>query len=213
MKKIFFLIIIFSSVLVSAQRIGELAPEKEPEKFPEHSWGIDLMFGEGGFGLGAFIQKSFSPTLTGFADISFSESKDEREVEYVDWYGNVFVLGKENNVFLIPLNFGLQYRLFYNVLTENLRPYINAGIGPTFVVTKPYTTDFFSAFNKVRMHYAAGGYIGLGANFGISKRNLAGINVRYYYVYLFDEGVENMTNKFRKTFGHFYLTLNLGIMY
>ncbi|MEG8946332.1 hypothetical protein [Rosettibacter firmus] len=213
MKKFIYLLAIITSVQISAQRIGELAPEKEPEKFPEHSWGIDLMFGEGGFGLGAFIRKNFTPTITGFADISISESKDEREVEYVDWYGNTFVLGKVNNVFLIPLNFGVQYRLFYDILTDNLRPYINAGIGPTFVVSKPYTTDFFSAFNKAKMHYAVGGYIGLGANFGISKKNLAGINIRYYYVHLFDKGVENMKDRFRKNFGHFYLTLNLGIMY
>jgi len=213
MKRLTFLLMMIFTINIGAQRIGELAPEKQPEVFPENSWGVDLMFGEGGFGLGAFIHKNFTPVITGFADISFSESKDEREVEYVDWYGNTFVLGKENRVFLIPLNFGLQYRLFYNVLTDNLRPYINAGVGPTFVVSTPYNEEFFSSFGKAKMHYAVGGYVGIGANFGISKRNLAGVNVRYYYVHLFDKGVENMTNKFRKNLGHFYLTLNLGIMY
>lgn len=209
---IFFLAFIFVTQ-INAQRIGELAPDKAPEVFPENSWGVDLMFGEGGFGLGAFLHKSFSQTITGFADISFSESKDEREVEYVDWYGNTFVLGKENRVFLIPLNFGLQYRLFYEVLTDNLRPYVNGGVGPTFVLTTPYDEEYFTAFGRAKMHYAVGGYIGIGANFGISKRNLAGINIRYYYIHLFDQGVENLTNKFRKNFGHLYLTLNLGIMY
>ncbi|MCX7797679.1 MAG: hypothetical protein N2249_03545 [Melioribacter sp.] len=213
MKKLILIMILFGPISFYAQRIGELAPEKQPEVFPENSWGIDLMFGEGGFGLGAFLHKSFSPLITGFVDISFSQSKDEREVEYVDWYGNTFVLGKQNYVFLVPLNFGMQYRLFYGAITDNLRPYINAGIGPTFVVTTPYNEEFFSSFGKAKMHYAVGGYVGLGANFGISKRNLAGINVRYYYIHLFGEGVESMTNVFRKNLGHLYLTLNLGIMY
>lgn len=213
MKVLSLFVLFIVSITVNAQRIGELAPEKQPEVYPKNSWGVDLMFGEGGFGLGAFLHKNFSPLITGFVDISFSESKDEREVEYVDWYGNKFVLGKQNYVFLIPLNFGLQYRLFYGILTDNFRPYINAGVGPTFVVTTPYNEEFFSSFGKAKMHYAAGGYVGLGANFGVSKRNLAGINVRYYYIHLFDKGVENMTNKFRKNFGHLYLTLNLGIMY
>ncbi|MEW6194039.1 MAG: hypothetical protein AB1521_02660 [Bacteroidota bacterium] len=198
---------------INAQRIGELAPEKPPEIFPDNIWGADIMFGEGGFGLGTFLRKNFSQEITGFVDISISESKDEREVEYIDYWGNKFTIGKVNRVFLIPLNFGIQYRLFTESLTDNLRPYINAGVGPTLAVSTPYDQEFFSAFGDAKAHYAAGGYIGLGANFGLSKSNLVGLNVRYYYVHIFGEGVENLEGRLRKSFGHFYLTLNLGIMY
>lgn len=214
MKALAYLIfLLLPLVSVNAQRIGELAPERHPEIFPDNSWGADLMFGEGGFGLGTFLRKNFSQEITGFIDISFSESKDDREVEYIDYWGNKITPNKENRVFLIPLNFGIQYRLFTESLTDNLRPYLNAGIGPTLAVSTPYDREFFNAFGHARAHYAVGGYVGFGANFGLSKSNLVGINARYYYTHLFDAGVENLTGRLRKDFGHFYLTLNIGIMY
>ena len=209
----YFFVLILLAAPVEAQRIGQLAPEKPPEIFPPNSWGADIMFGEGGFGLGTFYKYSFNRTLTGVIDLSISESKDEREMEYIDYWGNTFVFGKVNRIFLIPLNFGIQYRLFADALTENLRPYVSAGVGPTFVVTTPYEKDFFSAFGDAKMHYAAGGYVGIGANFGDSKSNLLGINVRYYYFSLFGEGVESLVDNVKKSFGSFYISLNLGIMY
>jgi hypothetical protein len=206
-----FLFVAFSSI--EAQRIGQIAPDKEPEIFPPNSWGADLMFGEGGFGLGTFYKRSFSRNLTGVIDFSISESKDEREMEYIDYWGNTFVYGKVNRIFLLPINLGLQYRLFADEITETLRPYVSVGIGPTFVITTPYDKEFFSSFGDAKMHYAAGGYIGFGANFGDSKSNLVGLNARYYYISIFGDGVESLQSSVRKDFGHFYLSLSLGIMY
>jgi len=197
----------------SAQRIGKIAPEKPPIIFPANVWGGDIMFGEGGFGLGTFYRRNFSRNWTGFVDLSFSEMKDEREIEYVDYYGNTFVYNKQNRVFLLPLNFGFQYRLFSDVLTEGFRPYITVGVGPTFVMTTPYEKEFFNSFGKAQVHYAAGGYFGIGANFGLSQSSLIGINVRYYYSHLFNDGVENLMGHFQKDLGGVYISLNLGLMY
>lgn len=205
--------IIFLGITVSAQKIGKLAPEQEPEQFPPNAWGVDLMFGDGGFGLGTFLRQEFSIKLTGFVDVSFSESKDEREFQYIDYFGNTYTVGKKNRVFIVPLNFGLQYRLFEDDITSTLRPYLNVGVGPTLVITTPYEQEFFSSFGDAQTKFAAGGYVGFGANFGSSKSNLVGINMRYYYIHLFDEGVENLYDKFRKDLAHFYLTINIGIMY
>ncbi|MFA3783926.1 hypothetical protein ABRY23_12775 [Melioribacteraceae bacterium 4301-Me] len=214
MKKILIMtLFIAPAIILNAQKIGKLAPEKPPEVFPPNAWGIDLMFGEGGFGLGTFYRKSLSQTVTGFVDISFSESKDEREVEYIDYFGNTYVFGKKNRVFVIPLNFGAQYRLFMESLTDNLRPYVCAGIGPTLVLTTPYDKDYFAAFGDAKSKIAAGGYIGFGANIGTDKSNLVGLNLRYYYIRLFDGGVENLENRFRKELGGVYISLNIGLMY
>jgi hypothetical protein len=213
MKKFLVIILILPYALINAQEIGEMAPEKAPTDFPDHAWGADLMFGEGGFGLGTFYRLHLQDNLTGFIDFSISESKDSREVEYVDIFGNTYSPGKKNRVFLLPLNIGIQYRLFSRSLTDNFRPYLSAGVGPTAVVYTPYDEEFFVSFAKAKAKYAAGGYIGLGANFGLSKKNLMGINFRYSIVHLFDKGVESLENSYRKDFGHFYLALNLGIMY
>ncbi len=44
-------ILLITFLNVNAQEIGELAPPKQPEDFPNNAFGMDLMFSEGGFGL------------------------------------------------------------------------------------------------------------------------------------------------------------------
>lgn len=215
MKKLVltFAIILIPFFFSNAQQIGELAPEKPGIIFPNNTWGVDFMFSEGGFGFGTFYRYKLTPTLSVFSDLSISEAKDKREVEYVDYWGQVYVPQKKNRVFLLPLNFGLHKRLFENSLTDNLRPYINAGAGPSMIVITPYDKEFFSSFGKAHARYTIGGYVGLGANFGLDKSNLVGINLRYYVVHFFDEGVESLDGFFQKDLGGIYLTINLGIMY
>ncbi len=213
MKALMILLLIVPFGLSSAQKIGELAPERPPEIFPNNAWGVDVMFTEGGFGLGTFLRKSLGTDLTGFIDFSISETKDEREVTYIDYFGNTFTPDKVNRSFQLPINFGVQYRLFSESLTENLRPYLTAGVGPTLIITTPYNKEFFNAFGSAQTKYAIGGYVGFGANMGVSKSNLIGLNVRYYYTYVLGDGIENITNIFRKNFGQFALTLTVGIMY
>ncbi len=213
MKKLIIILLFFPTVINFGQKIGKLAPEKPPVEFPTNAWGADLLFSDGGFGIGTFFQKSFSLKVKGFVDLSFSESKNEREFEYYDYYGRPIVVGKKSRVFFIPLNVGVQYRLFTKNLSANLRPYISVGVGPTFSISTPYEEDFFKSFGNSQFHLAAGGYIGLGANFGLSKKNLLGLNMRYYYSKFITEGVEHMTGKIKNEIGGFYITLNVGFMY
>jgi hypothetical protein len=217
MKKIFWLlavlIILIPASNANAQGIGEMAPEKELEVFPNNAFGVDILFSEGGFGLGAFYRRQISPAFTLFTDFSFSESKDEREFDRYDIFGNPITIGKKNRVFLLPLTAGVHYRLFRREISDNLRPYINAGVGPTISVITPYELEFFESFGKAQTKYALGSYIGLGANFGLDKNNLLGINLRYYLIHFFDEGVESLYDRPRKNLGGFFLTINLGMMY
>jgi hypothetical protein len=213
MKKLLFIFLIIPFTFALPQGIGELAPEKPAEIFPDNAYGLDIMFCEGGFGLGTFYRKQLSQTVTLFSDFSISESKDENEFEYIDYYGNSYTVGKKNRVFLLPVNVGMQYRLFSDVIYDNLRPYINAGIGPTIVLTTPYDKEFFNAFGSAQAHYAFGSYIGFGANFGLDKSSLIGINLRYYMIRFFDEGVESLEGRFKKNLGGVYLTINIGLMY
>jgi hypothetical protein len=210
-------ILIITFFNVNAQEIGKLAPEKPPMTFPDNAFGADILFSEGGFGLGAFYHHHLSQTITGFVDFSISEAKDEQEFSYTyqDYYGNIYnyTYGKENRIFLLPINFGIQYRLFENVIYDNLRPYINFGIGPTLVLTSPYDKEFFNAFGSAHANYALGGYTGFGANFGIDKSSLIGINIRYYFIHLFNKGVESLYGRPKKDLGGVFLSINLGLMY
>ncbi|MFH0736030.1 MAG: outer membrane beta-barrel protein [bacterium] len=214
MKRLLFLILLLPLTFINAQKIGKLAPPKPLEIFPNNAWGADIMFSEGGFGLGTFYRYNFKNDLAAFVDFSISESKDEREVEYYDYYtGQTYTIGKVKRVFMMPVNFGMQFRLFKNEIEENLRPFVTFGIGPNFVLTTPYSLEFFNSFGKAQIKYALGGYIGFGADFGLNKKNLVGLNIRYYYSHLFDEGVENLQNSFRKDLGSFFITLRIGSMF
>ena len=206
-------IVVFAFCNINAQGIGEVVPPKPPETFPNNAWGVDIMFSDGGFGLGTFYRHQLSDLTTGFVDLSYSEVQDPREFTYVDYYGNSYTLGKLNRAFILPLNFGLQYRLFEDTISDNLRPYVNFGAGPAVVITDPYELEYFTAFKKAHASYTFGGYIGLGANFGLNKTSLVGLNIRYYYVHLFNQGVEIMQDNFIKDLGGVYITLNLGRMY
>ena len=210
---IFLILLIIPTSLLIAQDIGELAPPESPMVFPPNAWGFDLLIGESGFGFGGFSRKELSTKFTLFADVSISEAKDEREIEYVDIYGQTFTLGKQNRVFQIPFAFGAQFRLFENELTDNLRPYINLGVGPTIALTTPYDQEFFKAFSYAKPYYAVGGYVGLGANFGLDTKNLIGINMRYYYTQFLDEGVEILKDRYKDYLSGFYITINFGFMY
>lgn len=212
--KAFLIFLLFIPIgFINAQKIGELAPDKPPEVFPNNSWGADIMFSEGGFGLGTFYRRTLTQNITGFIDFSISETKDDREITYVDYFGNQFTPDKVNRAFMLPLNFGVQFRMFSESLTENLRPYFSVGVGPTIILTTPYKEEFFKSFGRAKAHYSVGGYVGIGANMGVSKSNLIGLNIRYYYTRLLGDGIELMTNNFKNSFGQFALMLTIGVMY
>ena len=214
MKKIIVTLILLIPLLnINSQSIGELAPPKKPIAFPPNAWGFDIMIGESGFGFGGFYRHQLNEVITLFSDISFSESKDDREFEFIDVFGNSFTVGKKNRIFQVPLNFGAQYRFFKDELADNLRPYINAGVGPALIITTPYSKEFFNAFSDAQFKLAAGGYVGFGANFGIDTSNLIGLNFRYYYIKFFDEGVESLEGRVKKSIGGFFVTINFGFMY
>ncbi len=213
LKRLLYILFFLPAFFLYGQRIGELAPEKPPAEFPSNAWGADLMFGDGGFGIGTFLRKSFSNEISGFVDVSFSESKNAREFEYFDYYGRSIVVGKENRVFFIPLNFGIQYRIFRKELSDNLRPYFSVGVGPTLGISTPFKEEFFKSFSSAKFHFAVGGYVGFGANFGLSKSNLLGLNMRYYYSKFISEGVEHMKGSVKNDIGAFFITLSIGMMY
>lgn len=199
-----------------------------------NAWGADILISNDGFGLGAFYRRQYSPDLFGFVSFSVSESKDEREVERFDPFLQVsFVPGKLNRFFVLPLMFGVQNRLFREDILDTFRPYVNAGVGPTMIYVTPFTeitgppddrryeqVEFFKSLGRGRAHYTVGGFIGFGANFGSEKSSLFGINFRYYFTYLFSEGLPslfNVTNgdvaATKKSFGGFFITLNVGTAY
>jgi hypothetical protein len=201
-----------------------------------NAWGLDVLVSNDGFGLGAFYRREFTEDLFGFVTFSISESKDEREFEQYNPYTfQSFTPGKLQRFLVMPLMFGVQKRLFSDEITDNFRPFVNAGVGPALILSAPFTefrtlatgvtqatqVEFFKSLGRSQAHYTAGAFIGAGANFGSEKSNVFGVNFRYYFTYLFGKGLPSMYKDqplgevlaTKKDFGGFFITLNVGMAY
>ncbi|HTS00302.1 MAG TPA: hypothetical protein VML00_11145 [Bacteroidota bacterium] len=199
-----------------------------------NTWGVDILISTNGFGLGGFYRREFTPDVFGFVSFSVSEAKDAREIEQYDIYGNSTVPGKLNRFLVLPLMFGVQYRLFREDIVDTFRPYVNAAVGPTMVYMSPFVdlvpqpdgsiqvndVEFFHSLGRGTPHYTASAYIGFGANFGGPNSGVFGINFRYYFTYLLGDGLPSLydTNTgllsaTKKDFGGFFITLNVGLGY
>ena len=199
-----------------------------------NTWGVDVMISTNGFGLGTFYRREITPDVFGFVNFSVSEAKDSREIEQIDYYGNTVVPGKLNRFLVLPLMFGVQYRLFREDIVETFRPYVNAAVGPTMVYMSPFVelvpqsdgsiivnqVDFFKSLGHGSPHYTASAYIGFGANFGGEKSGVFGVNFRYYFTYILGDGLPSLYDQntglpsgTKKDFGGFFITLNVGMGY
>jgi len=94
-----------------------------------------------------------------------------------------------------------------------LRPFISAGIGPTFILSTPYDREFFNAFGYGAFYTRFGAFIGAGANFGNTNRSIMGLNIRYYFIPFGGNGLESIRDLPIKNFGGVFLSLSLGIRY
>ena len=182
----------------------------------EDAVGIDVLFSNSGFGLGGFYNRVFSNKLSGFINLGITGSRKRDEFEEYEkslenpdeW--EFRVPDKVNRVYTLPLTVGLRYRLFEQVLVDNLRPYVNVGVGPSLIVALPYEYEFFSSFAHASTYLTAGGFVGVGAEFGGNKPML-GVNIRYYYI-PFKTGVESTMGDPITEFGGLFLTMNVGFL-
>ncbi len=218
-----------TSTVHSSQPV--LAEGEEPYK---NVWGLDVLISNDGFGLGTFYRRLFTPDLSGIVSFSVSESKDNREVEQFDPYYQVsYVPGKLNRFMVLPLMFGIQYRLFREDIVETFRPYVTAAAGPAMIYEMPYVeftqdasgmgtnqVDFFKAIGRGHPYYTASAYVGFGANFGTEQSNVFGVNFRYYFTNLYSGGLPSLYNMntfnvvgTKSSFGGFFITLNIGMGY
>ena len=217
-----------SDSLVSDSAVS--AAGSEPQE-TRTVWGLDILLSNNGFGLGAFHRREFTDDFSGFLSLSISESKDDREVEQYDYFGNVFIPGKLSRFLVIPLMAGVQYRLFREDITDSFRPYLNAGAGPTLIYASPFIeiiprspagfeireVEYFKSLGKGQPHYTVGAFVGIGANFGSEKSSVAGVNLRYYFTYLLGGGLPSLYDNYtgeiagtKKDFGGFFITFNIG---
>lgn len=178
-----------------------------------HAWGLDLMIGNDGFGLGVFYHHLLNDVVTAFATCSFSEARDVRQIDFVNyWTGAQWSPNKVNRVFRVPLFVGVQYRLFAEDITDNFRPYVQAGAGPVMLYITPAEKEFFSSLTDGFTKYTYGGFVGAGAQFGFDRSSVFGLNLRYMIIPT-PKGIQSVQEGVLANANGFFIAINLGISF
>ncbi len=178
-----------------------------------HALGLDLMIGNSGFGGGVFYRSGITGTLSWMATFAISEAKAPNEVAYYNYFtGQKFVPGKVNQLWVLPVMIGLQYRLFKDQITDSFRPYVFAGVGPNWVFAAPYNHPLSYSFSHGRGYFSGGGYFGIGAFFGSDPNSLIGVSLRYYILPM-SHGIESMANEPMANFNSFFISFNIATQY
>jgi hypothetical protein len=174
--------------------------------------GLSVLFSQSGFGLGFFYQQTISNQLWALIELGISGARNSSEIEslYDPFSGRLLVPGKINRLFIFPLTIGVAHRLFEESLSESLRPFVSAGIGPTLVVSTPYEYEFFQSWSYARGYVRFGSFVGAGLLLGPQSKSEASFNIRYYYIPFGGEGLESIQGQPIKTFGGVFLTLAIG---
>ncbi len=180
--------------------------------------GFDLLLSENGFGAGYFIKKQFTPSFSAFMNLYISGAKNTDEFEHWIWdeSQNAYVWkveDKVNRLFMFPLMFGVQQNLLGESLSDSFQPFLNCGLGPTFILATPYDKEFFSSFGSADGYTRFGCFAGLGANIGVTAKSYIVLSGRYYYIPFGGKGIESVKNKPITNFGGFFLSASMSFAY
>ena len=166
--------------------------------------GFTVQLTNSGFGLGGYVQRAVSPRVSLALETSLAAGKDEREVVFFDFLGRRSIPRKANFFLMMPVHAGLQRRIFQDQIQDNFRPYLQVLAGPTLGWEYPYfedadddavrdpderTFDTFAALPKGDLRLGWGGFVGLGAHFGLSRKVTQGLRIGYAFSY-FPAGIQ-----------------------
>jgi hypothetical protein len=180
-----------------------LETDEELEARLDKSWGFGAFFSDYGFGGGMYLSSRMGQDLTGVISTDFGSAKDDREFGFEDQR-------KVNRIMVVPVMASAQYRVLRESLGENFRPYVTAGAGPVFVVTTPGSEEFFSSLSSAKVTTVPGGFIGLGAHFGVDKTTTFGASARYFIVPYPAPGIESLEGNYLENLNGLFLGVTYG---
>jgi hypothetical protein len=210
-KVVIFIVLALTAGYSLSQNQNKLGLKTQKELVT--NWSLNLMFSDNGFGFGGAKYFQTSRDVSIFTGLFFSGAKDNREFEQSDIYGNTITPFKQNRLFLIPvINLGMQFRMFREDVTDNMRPFFNFGISPTVIVYTPSDKPFFSSINYAHAKFTVGGFAGIGVDYLTNKTNSLSFNIRYYYIGLFGEGIKSISINEKKQYGGIYFVFGYNFL-
>lgn len=175
-------------------------------------WGIALTFSGSGFGAGIFYQQGLRRNLAYSAELTVGGARNTDEFEVYDpSSGSVYVPGKVNRLFVVPLSLSALYFPFTESLEESFGPMVSLGLVPTLIVATPYAEEFFAAFRRAQLFVRLGAHIGVGARIRYGGQSFLGIGLRYYVIPFGGSGLESVRGSPIRDFGGVVLILRLPL--
>jgi hypothetical protein len=103
--------------------------------------GIEVILTNSGFGLGGFLGAPLGENTLWRLEAGLGVVKDEREVAFFDRFGGRDVPNKANYLLELPVQVGLERRLFASRIEADFRPFVSVAAGPVLGWVYPYYDD------------------------------------------------------------------------
>jgi hypothetical protein len=210
MQKIKFLILLILAANVTFPQINWNTELNTKEL--RNNLGLGVVYSEKGYGITGAYFKSISNSSDMFVNFSITGISDTREFEYFDYWGNSYIPGKVNRVFLLPLNIGIQHYIFKDEIENDFKPLVNIGITPALVLSNPYDKSYFKAFGYFNAAFAFGGFAGVGMEYNQSKNLAFSLNLRYFYLPVIGSNVMSLKDKPMKDLGGIQLVFGVNFL-
>jgi hypothetical protein len=141
--------------------------------------GLGFAMAETGSGIGLLIAWPLLPDYhVGFAIDGFM-LRDSKQMDFYDAnYGVPYSINKQNNAYLFDMMLTVKKRLFRETISEELRPFFSAGVGPTYGMNFPESSsNLYPKQDEYR--WTMGGFIGAGADFGVKSSHMVTVRAQY----------------------------------
>ena len=209
-----YIVVILILVANFAFAVGtQINPDpKMPKKEPRNKWGVGVIYSDKGYGIAGSYYAPISNSSDFYLNLGITGVSDNREFEFYDYYGNSYIDGKVNRVFLIPLNIGVQHYMFKEDIESDFKPFVSIGATPALVLTNPYDKAYFKAFGYFNSAFAMGGYVGAGFEYQQSKNIAFSLNLRYYYLPVVVGSVTSLVNNPMKDVGGIHMQFGVNFL-
>ncbi len=194
-------------IAATARRADAQAPQRS-----DPTIGFALTLTNSGFGFGGYARDSLTTQWAMMLEASLASGKDEREVAFLNRFGQKSIPGKANYLLVAPFRLGVQRRVFADQIEDNFRPFYQLSAGPTLAWEYPYFADCngdgrfdvqvdcngdeivaegegderlstYRALSRGRMLMGLGGALTLGAYFGRGSNGARGFRIGYAFNY------------------------------
>jgi hypothetical protein len=185
-----------------AQGFGPAVPEALADT-ARFGAGLALTLTNDGFAAGGVLRAPVGPSTAFFLEATLGAGKDEREQEFfIGLFGDTVIPFKRHYFLQMPIQFGIEQRLFRESIEDTVRPFVQLGAGPAIGYQWPYFDDinengirnaneellgYFGGMGEGEFRFGIGGRAAVGAYFGRTGRTTRAIRFGYAGTYYFKE--------------------------